>query len=191
MSEPKKLLVFLGSPREVSNSDLLAKEAIRGAEEAGAVVETFKLSQLDLHPCQACAICRKMGDRVLCAINDDMNDFYPKMIAADALLFATPIYFFTVSAQTKMFLDRFYAFGGENGYRIRGKKVGMVAAYGSDDAFASGAVNAFRTFQDAFQYMKCEVVGFAHGKAKVAGLIAENTHALMKAYELGGKLVGE
>ena len=189
MTEQKKLLVFLGSPREESNSDILAGEAIRGAEEAGAAVETFKLSRMDLHPCLGCGICRKMGDRVMCAISDDMTMMYPKLLAADAYLFATPIYFFTMSAQTKMFLDRFYAFGGEGGYKNRGKKVGVVAAYGSDDAFESGAVNAFRSFQDAFRYMKCEVVGFAHGKAKAAGLIREDDHALAEAYKLGRKLV--
>lgn len=189
MTVKKKLLVFLGSPRMESNSALLANEAIRGAEETGAEVEVFKLSEMDMHPCQGCKICRKMKDRVLCAINDDMNMMYQKILEADAMLFATPIYFYTMSAQTKMFIDRFYAFGGDGGYKNRGKKIGVVASYGGSDAFSSGAVNAFRTFEDAFKYMKCDVVGFAHGSAKEIGQIVEDTKAMGKAYQLGIKLV--
>ena len=81
-----------------------------------------------------------------------MRRLYPKLMAADAIVIASPIYWFTVSAQTKLFMDRWYALGGADGYALAGKKFGVVLAYADADPFSSGAVNALRTFQDAFSY---------------------------------------
>ena len=128
---------------------------VRGAKGEGAKVETVFLHRLDIRPCTACDSCRRKL-RNDCVIDDDMRRLYPKLMAADAIVIASPIYWFTVSAQTKLFMDRWYALGGADGYALAGKKFWVVLAYADADPFSSGAVNALRTFQDAFNYLGCE-----------------------------------
>jgi multimeric flavodoxin WrbA len=101
---------------------------------------------------------------------------------------ATPVYWFTVSAQTKLFMDRWYAMGGDEGYPFKGKRFGIVLTYGGQDAFSSGAVNALRTFQDALGYTGAEIVGMVYGSADKAGDIKKNKALLKEAYQLGKDL---
>jgi multimeric flavodoxin WrbA len=122
-------------------------------------------------------------------INDDMQILYPKLRQADGVVIASPIYWFTVSAQTKMFMDRWYAFGGSEEYAaLAQKRIGIVLTYGDLDPFASGAVNAIRTFQDTFNYVKSRIVGMVYGSASEAGEIGNNQDLMEKAYELGRQL---
>jgi multimeric flavodoxin WrbA len=110
------------------------------------------------------------------------------MKAADGIVIASPIYWFTISAQTKLFMDRWYALGGDDGYELAGKKFGIVLAYADADPFTSGAVNALRTFQDAFNFIGAEVMGTVYGSAWKAGEIKKNQPLMGAAYELGKKM---
>ncbi|MFA5028976.1 MAG: flavodoxin family protein, partial [Candidatus Methylomirabilota bacterium] len=123
-----------------------------------------------------------------CVIDDAMKAVYPKLRRADALVIASPIYWFTMSAQTKLFMDRCYALGGPDGHALRGKQIGILLTYADADPFSSGAVNALRTFQDSFSYIGAEIVGMLYGSAWQAGEIRENTALLKQAYELGKQL---
>jgi multimeric flavodoxin WrbA len=183
----KKVLVFLGSPRKNGNSALLAKRVMDGAKAAGASVESFYLHGMKIKPCTACDACRGQGQRD-CILKDDMAPLYSKLRKADAIVIATPVYWFTVSAQTKLFMDRWYAMGGEAGYPFKGKKFGIVLTYADEDPFSSGAVNALRTFQDALGYVGAEIVGMVYGSAEKAGDIKKNKSLLKKAYQLGKDL---
>ena len=186
----KKILIALGSPRKKGNSTVLAHRVADGARNAGADVERLYLYEMDIKPCTACEVCR---DEIStpCNINDDMEKLDPKLRQADALVIASPIYWFTVSAQTKLFIDRFYALGNSQGYALEGKRIGIILTYGDTDAFSSGAVNALRTFQDTFAYLGAHIVDMVYGSAWGPGEIREN-HALMeKAYMLGKNLVTE
>lgn len=119
-----------------------------------------------------------------------MKILYPKIQEADAIVIASPVYWFTVSAQTKLLMDRWYALGstGQEGYAFKGKQFGIVMVGEGKDPFDSGAVNAFRTFQDAFNYLEAETVGLIYGSALGAGEIKESEAVLEEAYELGKKL---
>jgi multimeric flavodoxin WrbA len=185
----KKVLVAMGSPRKKGNSATLAKQVAAGAEAAGAEVESFYLHSLDIQPCTACGACREDTARD-CVIEDDMQALYQKLRRADALVIASPIYWFTVSAQTKAFMDRWYAFGNpqEKYAPFSGKGIGIVLTYADNDPFASGAVNALRTFQDAFNYVGAEIVGMIYGCASEAGEIENNRDLMENAYELGKRL---
>ena len=186
--EQKNLLVLMGSPRKRGNSSSLAMEAVHGARDEGAHVECHHLHQMNIRPCRACEYCRKGAART-CSQDDDMQILYPKIKAADALLIAGPVYWFTIGAQTKLFMDRLYALGNEEGYGLLGKKIGIILTYADVDPFRSGAVNALRAFQDSFNYIGAEIVGMVYGAASKAGEIRTN-HALMaKALELGKALV--
>jgi multimeric flavodoxin WrbA len=185
----KKILLVVGSPRKEGNSATLAKQVAAGAEAAGAEVESFHLHGMNIQPCTACNACREEKSKG-CVIDDDMEVLYSKLRQADALVIASPIYWFTVSAQTKLFMDRWYALGGpgEEYAAFAGKRIGIALTYADVDPFTSGAVNALRTFQDAFNYVGAEVVGMVYGSASEAGEIAGNRDLMGEAYELGKKL---
>jgi multimeric flavodoxin WrbA len=181
------VLVVIGSPRTNGNSASLAKQVAAGAKESGAKVETVFLQRLNIRPCMACDACRKKVKKD-CIIKDDMKVLYPKIKAADAIVIASPIYWFTISAQTKLFIDRWYALGGDDGYDLAGKKFAIVLAYADADPFTSGAVNALRTFQDAFKFIGAELVGTVYGSAWKAGEIRKNQVLMEAAYALGKKI---
>jgi multimeric flavodoxin WrbA len=186
----KKVMVAIGSPRKKGNSATLAKQLAAGAMAVGARVETFFLHHMNIKPCTACDACRKKKD-VDCIIQDDMQILYPKLREAEAIVIASPIYWFTVSGQTKVFMDRWYGLGGDEGYELAGKKFGIVLTYADADPFVSGAVNALRTFQDAFNYIGAEIVGMVYGSASKAGDIRKNEAVMQEAFELGKKIASE
>lgn len=163
-AKSKKVVVLLGSPRKGGNSAALAERIAEGARAAGATVETFYLHGMTLKPCTACEGCHQ-PESTGCVIEDDMQKIYPKMAAADALVFASPIYWFTMSAQLKVAVDRCYALIGEKGHALKGKRIGLAFAYGAPDPFDSGCVNAIRAFQDAFRFIEAEIVGMVYGSA--------------------------
>jgi multimeric flavodoxin WrbA len=188
--EKRKVMIAVGSPRKNGNSSILAKQVAAGAKAGGAMVETFYLQDMNIRPCNACDACRKKS-RIDCVFKDDMQKLYPKLRRADAIVIASPIYWFTVSAQTKLFMDRWYALGSDEGYELAGKRFGIVLTYADADPFTSGAVNALRTFQDALHFIGAEIVGMVYGSAWKAGEIRRNKGVMEEAYELGKKLASD
>jgi multimeric flavodoxin WrbA len=186
----RKVMIAVGSPRKKGNSATLAKQVAAGAKAGGAQVETFFLHHMNIKPCRACDACRKKKD-VDCIIQDDMQILYPQLRDADAIVIASPIYWFTVSAQTKVFMDRWYGLGGDGGYELAGKKFGILLTYADADPFASGAVNALRTFQDALNYIGAEIVGMVYGSASKAGAIRKDGKVMKEAFALGKKIASE
>jgi len=186
-AERSKILVILGSPRKKGNSAALAGRIVSGAEAAGAVIETIFLHDLRISPCQACYACHKKISKG-CAINDDMQSIYPKLIENPTWVLACPVYWFTMSAQMKLFMDRMFglvAYGQNPFYR---KRIAIAMSYGDTDPFSSGCVNALRTFQDAFTYTGSKIVGMVYGSANEPGEIENNAALMKQAEELGRKL---
>lgn len=184
------VMIAVGSPRKRGNSSTLAAQVAAGAKAGGAEVETFYLHGMNIKPCTACDGCRKKT-HVDCVIKDDMQILYPKLRRADAIVVASPIYWFTFSAQTKLFMDRWYALGGDQGYALAGKKFAILLSYADADPFLSGAVNALRTFQDALRFIEGELVGMVYGSASKAGEIKKNRALMKEAYDLGRKIATE
>jgi multimeric flavodoxin WrbA len=98
-----KIIGISASPRLNSNSDLLLRRALAGAESAGAQTEYLRLSDFKIAPCIECNSCYKTGR---CVVKDDYHIISTKMLDADRLIFATPIFFMTVCAQAKALIDR-------------------------------------------------------------------------------------
>jgi multimeric flavodoxin WrbA len=186
----KRILIFMGSPRREGNSCTLAQQVEKGAKEAGAEVESFFLHDMNIRPCDACDACRGKTETD-CILDDDMKDIFLKLRQADGIVIASPVYWFTVSAQTKLFMDRWYALGGPEGYALKGKRFGIVLTYADSDPFTSGAVNALRTFQDALNFIGASIVGMVYGSAWEAGEIRKNKELMEKGTELGRKLASE
>jgi multimeric flavodoxin WrbA len=179
----------VSSPRKNGNSTILGQQIADGAKAGGAKVDVVNLSKMDIRPCMACDKCHA-GDEQLCVMKDDMQKLYKKIIEADAIIFASPIYFFTMSAQMKLLMDRCYALGGPSGYALAGKKMAVALTYGDIDPFRSGAVNALRTFQDAFSYVGAEFVGSVYGTGLEPGDIVKNKSVMKEAFQLGKDLAG-
>jgi multimeric flavodoxin WrbA len=188
---PRRVLILKGSPRKRGNSSTLADQVAAGARDAGATVESFDLHGMDIRPCDGCDFCQGSGE---CVLNDDMHLLYPKLREADAIVIASPIYWFMVSAQVKACIDRWYALegaqlaqgGGEGA--LAGKEFGVVLVYGDNDPYSSGAVNAIRMFQDIARYEKATIAGLVYGSASAPGEIASQTELMQRAYALGQRL---
>ncbi len=104
-----KILVLTGSPRKGGNSATLADHFIRGAKEVGHSIERFDAAFKNVHPCIACNACGMDGP---CVFKDDFEFVRKHIIDADCVVFATPMYYFGISAQLKAVIDRFYAING-------------------------------------------------------------------------------
>ena len=100
----KKVLILSGSPRKDGNSDLLCSEFMRGAQESGNEVQKIFVRSKKIVPCNACYYCRDHGGK--CALNDDMSEILDAMQAADVIVMASPVYFYSIDAQMKIIIDR-------------------------------------------------------------------------------------
>ncbi len=181
----KKVVVILGSPRINGNSATLAYQAIEGIRAVHGRYETFHLNKMHIRPCQACGYCQS-GGKKQCILKDDMRLIDESLGDADALLIASPIYMFSVSAQLKLFMDRCYAFTR----KLEGKKIGILLTYGDPDAKTSGVLNAINTLKDEYRYAKSEIVQILHASADAPGAVAANDALMEQAYILG-KLLAE
>lgn len=190
MENEKKVLVLLGSPRREGNSAILAEKISKGAMLAGGKVETVFLHELNIAPCKSCYACQRPKS-IGCSIDDDMQQIYREMLDADAWVIATPVYWFNMSAQTKLWMDRCFALPAYKENPFSGKRVAIAMSYGGDDPFDSGCVNALRTFQDAFGNVGSKIVGMVYGSAMDAGDIKEDEALMEKAEELGKQLVSD
>jgi len=101
-----RVLGIVGSPRKNGNTEILMKEALKVAAEAGCETEMFLMSEKQVAPCDACGTCFQVGS---CVVQDDMQELYAMLDRADAVILGSPVYFGSVSAQTKAVMDRMFA----------------------------------------------------------------------------------
>ena len=182
----KQVLILKASPRKWGNSAILADQVAQGALSAGAEVESVSLHVLDIRPCDACDLCRENDGE--CVIEDDMQALYPKLRSAAAIVIATPVYWFTLSAQAKLFIDRWYALLGEKPSPLRGKQYALVLSYGDDDLDTSGGIHALDAVKHMVRYLRGDFVGCVHGCASDPGDVQEQPELMKEAYELGRTL---
>ena len=147
-----KVLVLQGSPRRGGNTDVVVNEMASGLREAGTKVSKIYLARLAFSGCTECFACQKRADRPNCSLNDDMQMVYKRMLAADTLIFATPVFCWGPTAQLKAVLDRCYAFckfqeDGSYNSLLRGKRCALVAtAGGTKEDGADLVVDSYRRF---------------------------------------------
>lgn len=99
----KNVLIISSSPRKGGNSDILCDQFAKGALESGHRVEKIRVAEKNIGYCRACYACKNSGK---CVIDDDMAEVLQKMIDADVIVFASPVYFYSVDAQLKALIDR-------------------------------------------------------------------------------------
>ena len=173
----KKVLILSGSPRKNGNSDLLCDEFARGAMEAGHEVEKIRVAEKKIGYCRACYACRGTG---VCAIKDDMTEVLQKMIDADVLVLASPVYFYSIDAQMKALLDRtlpqWTKLDNKEFYYI------MTAAEDSDTVMDC-TLECFRGFAVCLNGAK--EMGVLYGKGVYEAEAVKNTQYMQQAYEIG------
>jgi multimeric flavodoxin WrbA len=186
-----KVLGISTSPRLKGNSDLLLRQALAGAESAGAETEYIRLRDLNIAPCIECNSCYKKG---ACVVEDDYQMLSSKMLEADRLIFATPIFFMTVCAQAKALIDRCQCLWAHK-YVLKQPLIttgrdrrAMVIAVGgtkSKKMFESIRLTA-KYFFDVLE-MNYTANLFVN-KVDAAGEIKEHPSAMDEAFRLGREL---
>ena len=181
-----KILVLNGSPRKRGNCAVLADRLTANARQIGAEVESIYLHGLDIRPCNACDLCKRQGR--FCVLEDDMHRLYPKLIETDALVLASPVYWFTYSAQLKLCVDRWYGLWNVKPDVFRGKPVGLILTYGDTDLYTSGGINAIHTFETIFRFLQAPIAGMVYGSLMDPGDTEKNPALLEQAGHLGQRL---
>ncbi len=172
-----KILVLTGSPRKGGNSSTLADSFIKGAEEAGHQVVRFDAAFKDVHPCIGCNQCGMDGP---CIFKDDFEFVRENIIDADVVVFATPMYYFGISAQLKAVIDRFYAI---NGKIHRPKKAVLLMTYANTNPSEAKPIDLH--YETLINYLGWQDAGkiIASGVWPVGAV--KHTQYPQQAYELG------
>lgn len=129
----KKVLVLTGSPRSDGNTKDMVDIVERQAKEKGYNITIFDTCKMNINPCLACDKCE---DDLKCIIKDDMYEIYPAFEEADMVIFATPLYFFSFSAQLKCAIDRLHQYtpqGNKYPECVTNKKSAMLVVAATDD----------------------------------------------------------
>lgn len=174
----KKVLILSGSPRNGGNSDILCNEFMRGAVERGNEVEKIRVAAKKIAPCSACYYCRDNGGK--CVHKDDMAEILQKMIDADVLVLASPVYFYSIDAQLKAVIDRTVA----RWLEVKNKEFYYIATMADEEnSSADTTLACFRGYADCVEgaVEKGVIIGngvYTPGEVK-------NTKAMEKAYNMG------
>ena len=177
----KKVVIVSSSPRKNGNSETLAKEFARGASDAGNQVEFITVRELKLEFCRGCLYCQSHDK---CVISDSVKDLLGTVQNADVLVFATPVYYYSVSGQLKTMLDRANPLYGQD-YAFRRVYLLKSAAESADSA-QEGAIKAVQGWVDCFGKAKLAGTVFAGGVNAAGDIKGHN--ALIHAYEMGKAL---
>ena len=188
-----EVLGIMGSPRRGGNTEILLDKALAGAEACGAQVEKIIISKLHISPCLEIYACLKDGN---CTIKDDMQEMYPRLLKADRIIFASPIFFYGITSQAKALVDRCQALWArrhvlgidqDRGKVRKGAFISVGATKG--EKLFDGSILTVRYFFDAIG------VKYTHELlvkgVDLRGEIEQHPAALQDAFALGQKLVPE
>lgn len=172
----KKIVVISSTPRKNGNSDILSDEFIKGALDAGHQAEKIRLSEKNINYCTGCCSCISKPGR--CVQPDEMNDILQKLLEADVMVFASPVYFRSFNGQMKTFIDRVCPIYP----MIHDKDVCFIASAAGGSFPVNSTFDSFRVFTDCLDVQE-------KGTVSVTGLWdagkVKNTKAMGEAYNLG------
>lgn len=183
--ERKNILVLTASPRKNGNSERMADAFIKGALSNGHKVTKFETSNKEIHGCKACETCWSKGKP--CSFQDDFDELAPLLEEADAIVFSTPLYWFSFPAQVKAAIDKMYAYVSKSCNRPLKIKESLLLVCGADEDMKmfDGIIASYR---EIVHYMNWKEKGvLAVPKVNEKGDI-EATDALIKAEEYGRSL---
>lgn len=178
-----RIASFLGSPRKNGNTAALLDSVLKGVNEGSdAQNEFFFLHDMKIAPCNGCDACRKENSKG-CVIKDDMQKIYRSLAGADVIILATPIYWWSVTAQMKLMIDRIYGMD----FKCGRKKVALLMTYGGELP-NSGPETTAALFNEICAYLKMEAAGVL-GVCTETETVSENKKALEDGFNFGRNLV--
>lgn len=179
--DTKKILVLSASARKGGNTDLLCDEFIRGAKLAGHTVEKLHVAFMQVKGCMGCRVCQ--GNGGLCVQQDDMTEIYAKIKAADVIVYASPVYFYSFNAQLKAVMDRTFAIEKV----IHGKTVYLITTGAAPKReYMSLITEHFRRYISCFNHLTIGGIIIGCGTTEKKDIIGSAT--IQEAYEMGKNL---
>lgn len=173
----KKVLIISGSPRKGGNSDTLCDQFMAGAKETGNDVEKIFLKDKKINYCTGCYACKRDGN---CVQKDDMAEILDKMMAAEIILMATPVYFYTMNGQMKTLIDRTVS----KYMKMKDKDMYFIAtAAVTNKAELERTIEGFRGFTDCYEGLREKGVILAAGVWNIGDV--KRTKYMKEAYEMG------
>ena len=176
-----KIVLLAGSPNKAGSSNLLAEHFICGAKEAGHSVEVIDAAHANIRPCTGCIHCGYEGP---CSQNDDMNEIRQKILDSDMIVFVTPLYYYGMSAQLKILIDRFCAFNSS--IQRKQMKSALLTAAWNGDNWTFEALEAH--YKTLVRYLNLKDQGMVLGKGCGTPSMTKSSVYPDKAYNLGKKI---
>jgi multimeric flavodoxin WrbA len=175
-----KIMGIMGSSRQGGNTEIMLDTALAEAKKNGVLVDKISLSDQTIAPCDGCLVCADTGK---CIIEDDAPEILDKMVASDGIIWATPVYFWSMTGQTKTLMDRTYALLFPK-LQLANKVGGLITVAGS-----RGCMNLANVFHQYFNYNHMFFAEYAMGYAHGKGEIKENAFALNMAKEMVRQMI--
>lgn len=176
-----KIVILMGSPNRNGSTSILVNEFKRGAEESGHLVEVIDVCNADIHPCTGCVACGYEGP---CVQKDDTEIVKQKLLTSDMVVFATPLYYYGMSAQLKTAVDRFCAYNSS--LNSRHLKSALLTVAWNADHWTFDALEAH--YKTLVRYINFEDKGMVLGRGcGTPGMTARSRYP-KEAYELGKRV---
>ncbi len=175
-----RIAAILGSMRKNGNTEILLDLALDEAQKNGVTVSKLTLREMTIGPCDGCGGCFKTGE---CIIKDDMEKIYSEMVQADGIIWATPVYFWSMTGLTKLVMDRTYALAFPK-LQLMNKVGGLILVAGG-----RGCLNTANVFHMYFNYNHMFSAEFASGYAGEKGAIEKNDYAVNSTKEMVQQMI--
>jgi len=175
-----KIVGILGSLRKGGNTEILLDLALEEAKKNACSIQKITLRNKKISPCNGCQKCMKNGK---CVIKDDMQDIYKNLLEAQGIIWATPVYFWSMTGLTKIALDRTYALTFPK-LQLANKIGGLILVAGN-----RGCLNTANIFHMYFNYNHMFFTEYSFGYAQAKGAIKENTLAINMVKEMVHQMI--
>lgn len=178
------IVLLQGSPRRKGSTSLLSDSFIKGAQESGHQVKRFDLASMNIHPCIGCVACGYEGP---CVQKDDNEIVKKALLEADMVVFATPLYYFGMSAQLKTIIDRFCAYNSS--LQKKHLKSALLTVAWDSEEWTFDALKGY--YHTLVRYLNMEDCGIVLGYGCGTPAITKQSIYPNEAYELGKSLSKE
>lgn len=176
-----RIIILQGSPNIKGSTNILVEEFTKGAESAGHSVTRFDIDRMDIRPCTGCVACGYEGP---CVQKDENQKIREAILSADMIVFATPLYYYGMSAQLKTVIDRFCAYNSSI-TRKHMKSALLTVAWNSDNWTFEALESHYQTL---VRYLDLEDCGSVLGRGCGSPSMTKHSEYLHMAYELGKSL---
>ena len=172
------ITILMGSPNRKGSTSILVEEFVRGAKEGGHTCEVIDVCHADIHPCTGCVACGYEGP---CVQKDDVEEIRSKLLSSDMVVFATPLYYYGMSAQLKTVVDRFCAYNSS--LHSRHLKSALITVAWNADDWTFDALEAH--YKTLVRYINLDDKGMILGYGCGTPATTKRSRFVKEAYDMG------